>query len=217
MSDPRETAAPAQAPASGREPTGGNRLLIDLGPLLVFFAVNFLAPVPGPLKVFVATGAFMAAMIAAMAYSLVRYRHISPLLWFSGVMVVVMGGLTLWLQDETFIKLKPTIYYAFVAALLGFGLATGRPLLKAVLGSSYPGLDQTGWIKLTRNWALFFAFMALLNEAVWRNSSTDFWIGFKLWGAIPLTLLFALANVPMLMKHGLLRDDAKPAEPGPIE
>ncbi|HVM37923.1 MAG TPA: septation protein A [Sphingomicrobium sp.] len=199
------------------EPSGGARLLIDLGPLLVFFGANFLAPVPGPMKIFVATGAFMAAMIAAMLVSQIRYRSISPLLWFSGVMVVVMGGLTLWLHNETFIKIKPTIYYGFVAALLAFGLATGRPLLKTVLGSTYPGLDQQGWIKLTRNWAIFFAFMAGLNEAVWRNSSTDFWIGFKLWGAIPLTFLFALANVPMLLRHGLARDAAQPTEPGPVE
>lgn len=199
------------------EPSGGSRLLIDLGPLLVFFAVNFLAPVAAEQKVFVATGAFMAAMLAAMAYSYVRFRHISPLLWFSGVMVVVMGGLTIWLQDETFIKVKPTLYYAFVAALLGFGLATGRPLLQAVLGSAYPGVDPPGWLKLTRNWALFFAAMAVLNELVWRNSSTSFWIGFKLWGAIPLTFLFALANVPMLLRHGLSKESAEPAEPGPVE
>ena len=108
-------------------------------------------------------------------------------------------------------------YYVLVAVLLGFGLATGRPLLKAVLGSSYPGLDEEGWRKLTRNWALFFAFMAALNEAVWRNSSTDFWVGFKLWGAIPLTFLFALANIPMLLRHGLNRDEAAPVEPGPVE
>jgi intracellular septation protein len=200
-----------------QEPGAGSRLLIDLGPLLVFFLVNFLAPVPAPLKVFVATGAFMVAMIAAMLYSAIRFRHISPLLWFSGLMVVILGGLTIWLRDETFIKIKPTIYYGLVAGLLAFGLATGRPLLKAVLGSAYPGLDATGWTKLTRNWALFFAAMALLNEAVWRNSSTEFWIGFKLWGAIPLTLLFAIANVPMLMRHGLAKDDARPAEPGPVE
>jgi intracellular septation protein len=200
-----------------KEPTGGARLLIDLGPLLVFFAANYLAPVPGPMKVFVATGAFMAAMIAAMLYSYVRFRTISPLLWFSGVMVVVLGGLTIWLHDETFIKMKPTIYYLLVAALLGFGLMSGRPLLKMVLGSAYPGLDETGWTKLTLNWALFFVFMAGVNEAVWRNSSTEFWIGFKLWGAIPLTFLFALANVPMLLKHGLTKEEATPAEPGPVE
>ena len=200
-----------------REPSSGGRLLIDLGPLLVFFVANFFAPVPGPVKIFVATGAFMAAMLAAMLWSQIKYGRISPLLWFSGIAVVVMGGITLWLHDETFIKIKPTLYYVFVAALLGFGLFTGRPLLKMVLGTAYPGLDEEGWRKLTRNWALFFLFMAVLNEAVWRNSSTDFWVGFKLWGAIPLTFLFALLNVPMLLRHGLTREEAEVAEPGPVE
>lgn len=199
------------------EPQGAGKLLIDVGPLIVFFVANFLAPVPGPMKIFVATGAFMAAMIAAMLFSYIRYRTISALLWFSGVMVVIMGGITIWLHDETFIKMKPTVYYLFVAAMLGFGLFTGRPILKSVLGSTYPGLDDDGWKKLTRNWAIFFACMAVLNEAVWRNSTTDFWIGFKLWGAIPLTFLFALANVPMLMKHGLTREEAAPEEVGPVE
>ena len=199
------------------EPQGGTKLLIDLGPLLIFFLVNFFAPVPSALKIFVATGAFMVAMVVAMIFSALRYRHISPLLWFSGVMVVVMGGLTIWLHNESFIKLKPTIYYALVAALLGFGLATDRPLLQRVLGSTYPGLSEEGWRKLTRNWALFFAFMAALNEAVWRNSSTDFWVGFKLWGALPLTFLFAAANIPMLLRHGLMKEDALPTEPGPVE
>jgi intracellular septation protein len=199
------------------EPQGGGKLLIDLGPLLVFFLVNFLAPVPSVLKIFVATGAFMAAMVVAMIYSALRYGRISPLLWFSGAMVVILGGLTIWLHNEAFIKMKPTLYYALVSGLLWFGLLTDRPLLQRVLGSTYPGLDEIGWAKLTRNWAFFFGFMALLNEAVWRNSSTDFWIGFKLWGALPLTFLFAAANIPMLLKHGLMREDAVPAEPGPIE
>jgi intracellular septation protein len=199
------------------EPQGGAKLLIDLGPLLIFFLVNFLAPVPSFMKIFVATGAFMAAMVAAMLFSAIRYHRISPLLWFSGIMVVVLGGLTIWLHDETFIKMKPTVYYLLVAGLLAFGLATDRPLLQRVLGSTYPGLDEKGWTKLTRNWALFFAFMACLNEAVWRNSSTSFWVGFKLWGALPLTFLFAAANIPMLLKHGLMKEDAMPAEPGPVE
>jgi intracellular septation protein len=199
------------------EPAGASKLLIDLGPLLIFFLVNFLAPVPAALKIFVATGAFMIAMIAAMLFSAIRYRTVSPLLWFSGIMVVILGGLTIWLHNEMFIKMKPTIYYALVAGLLAFGLATDRPLLQRVLGSTYPGLDEDGWKKLTRNWAIFFASMAILNEAVWRNSSTSFWIGFKLWGAIPLTFLFAAANIPMLLKHGLMKDEAAPGEPGPIE
>lgn len=203
---------------TGREPSGTARLLIDVGPLIVFFLVNFLAPVPSAMKIFVATGAFMAAMVAALVFAAIRYRYLSPLLLFSGVMVVILGGLTIWLHNETFIKVKPTIYYALVAALLTFGLATGRPLLKLVLGSAYPGLDEEGWRKLTRNWAIFFAVMAVVNELVWRNSTTDFWIGFKLWGAIPATLLFAVANVPMLMRHGLATDgQAKPVEPGPVE
>jgi intracellular septation protein len=114
--------------------------------------------------------------------------------------------------------MKPTVYYALVAGLLAFGLRTDKPLLKMVLGSAYPGLDESGWRILTRNWAWFFAVMAVLNEAVWRNSTTDFWVGFKLWGAIPLTFLFAALNVPMLIRHGLTKDEAEAAaEPGPVE
>jgi intracellular septation protein len=132
-------------------------------------------------------------------------------------MVVILGGLTIWLHKEWIIKMKPTFYYSLVSGLLWFGLATGRPLLQGVLGSTYPGLDEAGWTKLTRNWAAFFAFMAVLNEAVWRNSSTNFWVGFKLWGALPLTFVFAAANIPMLLRHGLMKEDAVPAEPGPVE
>jgi intracellular septation protein len=194
-----------------------SQLLIDVGPLLIFFVANFFAPVAPALKIFVATGAFMAAMVAAMLYSAIRFHRISPMLWFSGVLVVVMGGVTLWLHNETFIKVKPTLYYLLIAAILGFGLLKDKPLLKAVLGGSYPGLDSAGWTKLTRNWVFFFIAMAITNEIVWRNSSTDFWVSFKLWGAIPLTFLFALANVPMLVRHGMNLKEAKPQEPGPVE
>ena len=200
-----------------QEPQGAGKLLIDLGPLLVFFLANFFAPVPTVLKIFVATGAFMVAMVVAMIFSALRYHRISPLLWFSGIMVVILGGLTIWLHNEAFIKMKPTFYYALVSALLWFGLATDRPLLQRVLGSTYPGLDETGWMKLTRNWAIFFAFMAVLNETVWRNRSTNLWVGLKLWGALPLTFLFAAANIPMLLRHGLMKEDASPVEPGPVE
>jgi intracellular septation protein len=190
----------------------GMRLALDLGPLVMFFVAN------ARFGIFTATAAFMAAIVVAMGLSYALVRKVSALQLFSAFMVVVLGGLTIWLHNESFIKLKPTIYYSLVAGLLAFGLATGRPLLKSVLGSAYPGLDSEGWRKLTRNWAIFFAVMAVVNEAVWRNSSTDFWIGFKLWGAIPATLLFALANVPMLMRHGLSRDEAvEIAEPGPVE
>ena len=199
------------------EPSGGARLLVDLGPLLVFFVANYLAPVPDALRIFVATGAFMVAMLAAIIFTQARYGRVSPLLLFSGVMVLVLGGLTIWLRDEMFIKVKPTIYYLIVAGLLAFGLRTGRNFLKVVLGSAYPGLSDEGWRKLTRNWAWFFLGMAILNEAVWRTQTTDFWIGFKLWGAIPLTFLFAAANIPMLLRHGLTSDDQAAQEPGPVE
>jgi intracellular septation protein len=204
----------AEAPAKRAGPGPGARLLIDLGPLIVFFAVNGFAPVAEAFRIFYATGAFMAAMIVALIYSQLRYRHVSPLLLFSGVMVVVLGGITIWLHDETFIKVKPTIYYLIVAALLTFGLVTGRNLLKLVLESVYPGLSERGWKLLTRNWIGYFAVMAVINEAVWRTQSTDFWVGFKLWFFLPATFLFALANVPMLMRHGLQTEDA--AEDPPI-
>ena len=197
------------------EPSAGARLLVDIGPLLVFFAVNFL--VDGPAKIFVATGAFMAAMLAAMVFTQIRYGKISPLLLFSGVMVLVLGGITIWLHDDTFIKVKPTVYYLLVAGLLWFGMKTGRNFLKVVLGSAYPGLSDIGWMKLTRNWAWFFVVMAALNEFVWRTTTTDFWVGYKLWGAIPLTFLFAAANVPMLLRHGLTDEKEAAQEPGPIE
>jgi intracellular septation protein len=132
-------------------------------------------------------------------------------------MVVVMGGITIWLHDETFIKVKPTLYYLLRRGLLGFGLKTGRQLLKMVLGSAYPGLDEDRMAQAYAQLGAVLPVHGRLNEAVWRNSSTDFWVGFKLWGAIPLTFLFALANMPMLLRHGLTSEEAEPAEPGPVE
>ncbi|HEY0627389.1 MAG TPA: septation protein A [Allosphingosinicella sp.] len=196
--------------AKKAEPGPGARLAIDLGPLLIFFGVNAWFD-----DVILATGAFMVAMVASMAVSQLKYRHISPMLWFSAVMVVVLGGITIWLHDETFIKIKPTIYYTTVAALLLFGMATKRNLLKTVLGSAYPGLSEKGWQILTRNWAIFFIVMACVNEAVWRTTSTDFWVGFKLWGFLPATFLFALAHIPMLVRHGMELEQGKEEPPVP--
>ena len=198
--------------APRKELSAGPRIALEIGPLLLFFAANW------KFGIFAATGVFVVAILTAMALSLVFLRRVTALQLFSGIMVVVMGGLTIWLHNETFIKVKPTIYYTLVAAILGFGLATGRPFLKSVLGSAYPGLEDAGWTKLTRNWTIFFVIMAVVNEGVWRNSTTEFWIGFKLWGAIPATMLFALANIPMLMRHGLNRDEAVTAsDPAPVE
>jgi intracellular septation protein len=224
-SSPRPTAA--AAPAHDAAP--GLRMALEYGPLLVFFAVNFLAPAAATMRlvaastsflseldragalviarIIVATAAFMLATVVAMIVSRVKLGRVSPMLWISGAFVVVFGGLTVYFHDPKFIQMKPTFVYAMFAAVLGFGLLTGRPLLQGLLGAAYPGLTAEGWRKLTRNWALFFLAMAALNEGVWRSTNWDFWVGFKLWGAIPLTLLFALANVPMLLRHGLNTGD----------
>jgi intracellular septation protein len=170
--------------------------------------------VPHLLRIFVATGAFMVAMLVAMAFSQLRYRRISPMLWFSGFIVLVLGGLTIWLHQEWFIKIKPTLYYLMIAAILGFGLYTGRNLLKTLLGGSYPGLSDRGWRLLTRNWIGYFLFAAVLNEAIWRTTSTDFWAASKLWLFVPMTFLFGAANLPMLMRHGLTLET--PAEDAPV-
>ena len=202
----------APAPAAKREVGAAMRIALDVGPLLLFFIAN------ARVGIFAATAAFMVAIVVAMAVSYALVRRVSVIQLFSAFMVIVMGGLTLYLHDESFIKLKPTIYYAFVAALLGYGLATGKPVLQSVLGSAYPGLEPEGWRKLTRNWAIFFVAMAVANEAVWRSSTTQFWISYKLWGALPATMLFALANVPMLLRHGLAKDEVEAAtEPGHVE
>ena len=183
------------------------RFLLDLGPLVLFFLVYAL----GGKNIFRATAIFMGCTALAMIASRVIAGRISPMLWFSGVMVLLMGGATLLLHDESIIKMKPTLYYLIVASILGFGLVTGRPTLELVLGSSFPGLRAQGWRLLTRNWALFFLVMAIANEIVWRHSTTGFWLGYKLWGVMPATLLFGMANLPMLLRHGLNAEGA--AEP----
>ena len=189
------------------QPAPGFRMLVDFGPLAVFFLVNTLMGGPQLARVLVATAAFMVAIFAAMALSLWKTRHISPMLWITGVLVLVFGGLTLWFHDETFIKVKPTIVYAMFAIVLIYGLITGKPLLQTLLESAYPGLSERGWRLLTVNWACFFVAMAILNEIVWRTQSWDFWVAFKLWGVVPMTMVFALLNIPMLMRHGLKLDD----------
>jgi len=211
----------------------GLRLAIDYAPLLVFFLTNFLAPqsltMPlvakfiGPLpdldaaavlivsRAIVATAAFMIATVIALIVSKLKLGSISPMLWISGGLVLVFGGLTIYFHDPKFIQMKPTFVYATFAAILFFGLITDRPLLEQLLGTAYPGLSADGWKKVTLNWAFFFVGMALLNELVARTMSFDFWTAFKLWGVIPLTFLFALANVPMMMRHGLMTEGGEAA------
>jgi intracellular septation protein len=193
------------------------KLGLDIGPLIVFFAINILWPGPPIAKVMAATLGFMLATGAAILWAKLRHGSVSAMLIVSGVMVLVFGGLTLWLHSETFIKIKPTVYYWTVATILFYGLIAKKPTLELVLGQAYPGLTQRGWTLLTRNWAVFFVLLGIANEAVWRNNTTSFWIGYKLWGSLPATLIFAIANVPMLMKHGLNAEVAKKDPPLPLD
>lgn len=179
------------------------KLAIDFGPLLVFFAANKFG------GVFVATAVFMAATVLAMAVSWMKTRHIPAMLMFTSVIVLVFGGLTLWLQDETFIKLKPTLIYGMFAAILLFGLIRKRPYLKVVLGQALPSLSDEGWRKLQRNWALFFIALMAANEVARRVLTTDQWVDFKVWGITIALFVFALAQAPMMTKHGLSLDDEK--------
>jgi intracellular septation protein len=181
------------------------RLALDLGPVLVYFLTYALSGH----NIYLATAVFMGVTAIAMIVSLIQYGKVSPIQIFSAIMVGILGGLTIWLHKDWIIKIKPTIYYLTVSSILLWGMITGRPTLQMVLGQAYPGLTEEGWKLLTRNWAFFFLALAAANEIVWRNSSTAFWLSYKIWGSMPATLLFAACNVPMLMRHGLAADDNK--------
>lgn len=170
------------------------KFALELGPLVVFFFTN------SQLGIFTATMAFMVAIVLSLAVSYAISRTIPTMPLVTAVFVLVFGGLTVWLQDETFIKVKPTIVNLLFASILAFGLLTGRLFLKMVLDSALT-MSDTGWLIMTRAWIGFFIFLALLNEIVWRTVSTDTWVTFKVFGVMPLTLLFSFSLVPIIMKH----------------
>lgn len=187
------------------------KLALELGPLMVFFFANargawlvesypVLGNFGGP--IFLATGLFMIATAVALAVSwlLTRTLPIMPLV--SGVVVFVFGALTLYLQDDIFIKMKPTIVNSLFGLTLLGGLWFGKSLLGYVFDSAF-SLDAEGWRKLTFRWGLFFLFLALVNEIVWRSFSTDAWVAFKVWGIMPITLVFTFSQMPLIMRHSL--------------
>jgi intracellular septation protein len=170
------------------------RPLVDYGPLAAFFIVYWLG------DLIAATVAIMAATAVALVLSFVMERRIPPMPLVTATIVGVFGGLTLWLNDDTFIKMKPTIVQLIFAVVLLGGLLFKRPLLKPLLGTAWP-LDDAGWNKLTLRFALFFLAMAALNEAVWRTQSTDFWVTFKVFGIMTLTFLFVASQVYFMRAH----------------
>jgi intracellular septation protein len=187
------------------DPQQLTKLLVELGPLLVFFLVNWLSGkyLADPKQaIFYGTGTFMVATFVALIASKALLGRIPTMPLVSGFFVLLFGGLTLWLQDDQFIKLKPTIVNALFAAILFAGLASGRTLLKIVFGDVFK-LTEDGWRQLTIRWGFFFIFLAILNEVVWRSFSTDFWVSFKVFGIMPLTMAFALAQVGLLKRHEL--------------
>jgi intracellular septation protein len=173
------------------------KLATELGPLIIFFIAN------AKFNLFVATGAFMVAVIVAMVASYVVVRHVPVMAIVTAVVVIVFGTLTLVLHDETFIKMKPTIVYTLFAAVLGGGLLFGRSFI-AIMFDQMFNLTPQGWRALTLRWALWFLAMAVLNEIIWRTQSTDFWVAFKAFGMVPLTMLFALTQMPLVKRHHLV-------------
>jgi intracellular septation protein len=178
------------------------KLALDIGPLLVFFVAN------SRLGIFGGTAVFMVAIVVALGISYAMTRHWPIMPVVSAVIVLVFGGLTLILHDETFIKVKPTIIYALFGGALLVGYFFDKPLLEIVFDSVFHITDE-GWRKLTLRWAAFFLFLAVLNEVVWRTQSTDFWVSAKLFGFMPLTFIFGALQVPLLMKYAV--------EPAPAE
>jgi intracellular septation protein len=172
------------------------KLALDLGPLVLFFVAN------ARFGIFAATAVFMVAVLAALAVSYVMTRRLPIMPVVTAIIVVVFGGLTLILHDATFIKVKPTIIYGLFGAVLLGGLVFNKPLLGVVFDSLFH-LSEEGWRKLTLRWAIFFFALAVLNEIVWRSVSTDTWVTFKVFGVVPLTIVFGALQVPLLKRYAV--------------
>lgn len=177
------------------------RIAVEWGPLIAFFIANARA------GIFWATGIFMAATAIALAVSWVMVRRLATVPLVGAVFVAVFGGLTLWLQNETFIKVKVTLVNLLFGSILLIGVKFNRQFLKMLLGEAL-SMDDAGWRTLSIRWGIFFFALAGLNEIVWRNFSTDLWVNFKVFGILPLTFLFAIAQAPLMQRH--MKSEANP-------
>ena len=199
------------------KPAGGWSLLIDYGPLLVFFIAYKLAG-GGLGGAPTATMAFMAAIVVSVIAGLVILKRVPPMVWLSAILVLGFGGVTLYLHDTRFIQMKPTVIYVLLAGMLFGGLALGKPMLRWLFGPIFPGLSDAGWLKLSRNWAMFFVALAGANEVIRATLDFDTWLTVKVWGVTIASFIFAAANMPMLLRHGLDSGDATEAvERTPVE
>ncbi|MFN4114710.1 MAG: inner membrane-spanning protein YciB [Sphingomonadaceae bacterium] len=198
-----------------KKPTGWLNILVDYGPLLVFLGVyKYNAPAePGPIgeiaAVIQGTIAFMIAAVIALVFSKLKFGRVSPMLILSTSLIIGFGALTIWLQDERFIQLKPTVIYLFFGVVLLIGWLRGKALLQVLLEAAFEGLSREGWLKLSRNWAVFFFALAGLNEALRATLSFESWLWAKFWVFMPLTFLFTFSQIPMLLKHGLSLDQGE--------
>ncbi|AXK42259.1 septation protein A [Erythrobacter aureus] len=198
-----------EAETNPKPKSGWLNILVDYGPLLVFLGVyKFYQPPEtstfGEIAaVIYGTIAFMIAAVAALVFSKFKFGHVSPMLILSTALIVGFGGLTIWLQDEKFIQIKPTAIYLLFGVLLIGGWLRGKALLQILLEAAFEGLNREGWLKLSRNWGLFFLFMAGLNEVLRMQLSFESWLWAKLWVFMPLSFLFTFTQIPMLLKHGL--------------
>lgn len=194
------------SPATTAPPKHGLlNFALDFGPLLLFFvAYRLSGPTENPVTAAITgTVVFMVAIIIALVVSKWKLGRISPMMGFSALLILGFGALTIYFRDLRFIQHKPTFIYLMFAAILFIGLMRGKAALKYLLEYAYAGLSDAGWIKLSRNWALFFLFLAGLNEAMVAILTQEQWVTAKVWGVTALTMIFAIANIPMLMRHGL--------------
>ena len=170
------------------------KLALELGPLVLFFFANAKA------GIFTATALFMVAVVISLGLSRILLKEWPVMPLISAVVVLIFGGMTLYWENEIFIKLKPTIVNTLFGIALLIGLAFGKPLLSIVMGSVFRLTDE-GWKKLTFRWALFFFVLAALNEIVWRTQTSDVWVNFKVFGIMPLTIIFALSQAPLISRY----------------
>ncbi|MBC2777688.1 inner membrane-spanning protein YciB [Parasphingopyxis marina] len=204
-------------PSKSKAQSGWISFLLDFGPLVAFFTAFKLAqsdedPFQG---ILIGTITFMVAITAAIVFSVIAYKKVTPMQWISAVLILGFGALTVYLHDPVFIQIKPTIIYLGFAALLLGGWLRGTPMLRYAFAAAFQGLTEKGWLKLSRNWGLFFVFMALANEAMRASLSFEMWLTVKTWGLTVLSLLFGIANIPMLLKHGFTLEEASEAAAPP--